>query len=78
MARFVLRYSGSAPPEEHAGIVDAASNVKVLDRSGNMMLLEGNEEDARQLADQLPGWTLNPEVRYGIPDARKRIGSDSG
>ena len=78
MARFILRYAGEAAPDEHAGVVAAASNVQVIDRSPKMMLLEGNEDDARQLADRLPGWTLHPEVQYKIPDARKRIMNESG
>jgi hypothetical protein len=73
MARFILRYSGGVPPDEHAGVVDAAANIKVLDRSPKMMLLEGDEDAAKQLAEKLPGWTLHPEVQYDIPDTRKRI-----
>jgi hypothetical protein len=76
MARFILRYSGEAPPGEDAGIVEADANVKVIDRSPKMMLLEANEDDARQLAARLPGWTLYPEVEYDIPDTGKRIQND--
>lgn len=78
MARFILRYSGESAPEEHSVIVAGAPNVKVIDRSLRMMLLEANEDDAKQLADRLPGWTLHPEVEYKIPDARKRIAKDVG
>jgi hypothetical protein len=73
MARFILRYSGDAAPEEHTQIVGAAPNVKVVDRSPKMMLLEASEDDAKRLADRLPGWTLSHEVQYKIPDTRKRI-----
>jgi hypothetical protein len=73
MARFILRYSGAAAPEEPAGIVESAPNVKVIDRTPQMMLVEASEQDAQQLADRLPGWTLQPEVQYNIPDTRKRI-----
>ncbi len=78
MARFILRYSGEAAPDEPAEVVAASPNVKVIDRTPNMMLLEGNEDEARQLADRLPGWTLGPEVQYNLPDARKRITNDAG
>ena len=74
MARFILRYSGGAAPEEHSEIAAAAPNVKVIDRSPKMMLLEADEDDAKKLAARLPGWTLHPEVQYKIPDARKHIG----
>jgi hypothetical protein len=77
MARFILRYSGEAAPDEHAGIA-ASSPVRVIDRSPKMMLLEGNEDDARQLADRLPGWSLHPEAEYNIPDAKKHIANDRG
>lgn len=74
MARFILRYSGEAAPDEHAGVVAAAPNVKVIDRSPKMMLVEAEESDAKELAGRLPGWNLYPEVQYKIPDTRKRIG----
>ena len=73
MARFILRFSGDAAPEEHTQIVRAAPNVKLVDQSPKMMLLEASEDDAKRLADRLPGWTLSPEVQYKIPDTRKRI-----
>ena len=73
MARFVLRYSGAAAPEEHAEIASAAPNVKILDRTPKMMLVEGDEDAARNLASKLSGWTIHPEVQYQIPDTRKHI-----
>jgi hypothetical protein len=75
MARFILRYSGAAAPEEHAAMVAAAPNVTVVDRSPKMMLVEANEEDAHELAKRMPGWSVHPEVTYNIPDTRKRIGN---
>lgn len=70
MARFILRNSGG---EESADLANEFSNVKVIDRSPGMMLIDADEDDARQLANRLPGWTLHPEVTYQIPDTRKRI-----
>lgn len=75
MARFVLRYSGAGAPEDSANIAADIPNVKVIDRSPKMMLVEASEEDAKQLVDRLSGWTLHPEIHYNIPDARKRIGN---
>ncbi|HUB81097.1 MAG TPA: hypothetical protein VMB03_19975 [Bryobacteraceae bacterium] len=74
MARFVLRYSGNAAPPEHAEIAAATADVKVVDRSARTMLIEGDEDAARNLASRLSGWTLHPEVQYQIPDTRKHIG----
>jgi len=75
MARFVLRYSGdTAAPQEHAAIADAAPDLKILDRTPRMMLVEGEEDAARNLAARLSGWTVHPEVQYQIPDTRKHIG----
>jgi hypothetical protein len=78
MARYILRNSGGAAPQDQASILAAAPNVQVVDRSPNMMLLEASEHDARDLADRLPGWSLQPEVQYRIPDARKRIMKNPG
>ncbi len=73
MSRFILRYSGGAPPQEHTDLVAAAPNVKVVDRSPKMMLIEADENVAKNLASQMRGWTLHPEVQYRIPDTRKGI-----
>ena len=73
MPRFILRYSGATAPEEDVKIAAGSSNIKVIDQSPRMMLVEGAEQDAKQLAARMPGWTLHPEVEYKIPDARKRV-----
>jgi hypothetical protein len=76
MARFILRYSSEDAPEEHDAALASSPLVKVIDRSPKMMLVDASEDDAKQLADRLPGWTLQPEVEYKIPDARKRIAGE--
>jgi hypothetical protein len=78
MARFILRYSGGTAPEEHAALAAAAPNVKIIDRSPKMMLIEADDQDAKDLAARLSGWTIHPEVQYRLPDARKRIANDNG
>ena len=77
MARFILRYSGAAAPPEHARVVAGTPNIKVIDSSPKMMLIEADEEEAKQLPGRLPGWNLYPEVHYKIPDTRKRITNDT-
>jgi len=76
MSRFILRYSGGAAPQEHTDLVAAAPNVKVVDSSPKMMLIEADDNVARNLASKLSGWTLHPEVQYRIPDTRKGIIND--
>jgi hypothetical protein len=73
MARFILRASGASPQDENVEGAVQTSNVKVIDRAPNMMLIESSEEAANELVQRLPGWTVNPEIRYEIPDTRKRI-----
>ncbi|HEX3746069.1 MAG TPA: hypothetical protein VHW09_19140 [Bryobacteraceae bacterium] len=77
MARFTLRYSGGTAPQEHTDLAAAAPNVTILDRTPKMMLIDADEDDAKNLASRLSGWTLHPEVEYQIPDTRKRIVNDA-
>jgi hypothetical protein len=38
-----------------------------------MFLIEGQEADARELADSLPGWTLTAEQVVPLPNARPKV-----
>jgi hypothetical protein len=74
MGRYILRY-GKAPsaPEEHVQTILSTQGVQVIDKSPNMLLVEGDEAALRKKIDDLQGWSLHPEQQYPLPDTRHKI-----
>jgi hypothetical protein len=76
MAHYVLRY-GKAPsaPEEHIEALQATEGLNVIDASGRMALVAGDEAVLRRkLAELGDGWTVSPYDTIPLPDTRKTIG----
>ncbi len=48
-------------------------HATVLDRSRKALLVELDEADVNELADQLSGWSVQPEAIIPLPDTRKRL-----
>ena len=74
MARYILRYQDA--PQAPASDLDKIRqhpNLKVVDQSPRMALVEGDEQDAHALAGALHGWTVSSETMTPQPDARQRI-----
>ncbi len=72
MARLVLRYTG-AKPIPHSHIEHLRSQLRVVDESPTMLLVEGEEEGVRRALAPLEGWSISREKTYQIPDTRKFI-----
>lgn len=73
MARYILRYTGSgAGPAADAASIEARDGVRVLDKSGRMVLVEAADDVARKLAGEMPGWVVEPEITYPVPDTRRK------
>jgi len=69
MSRFILRIQGkgaiSSADIEH---VRALPNVKVLDTSSRMLLVEGPEDELKRQMASMPGWIMSPERVFSLPD----------
>jgi hypothetical protein len=72
VGRFILRFRGKGdPPARHAARLRALPSVDVIDDSGRMLLVEGDEATLRAA---LPGddWLIAPERHYSLAGARPR------
>jgi hypothetical protein len=64
-SRYILRFRGAAdPPANDEQRVRAREGITVLEaHSPRLLLVEGSEDDLRNIAADLSGWTLEPEAR---------------
>jgi hypothetical protein len=68
VARYIVKFSGDAPPREDLERIARAPGVTVIDRTANRaMLLEASATDAAALDRQLKDWTVAEEVVYPPP-----------
>ena len=74
MARFILRYDQPTAPAAHVQAILASPGVSVVDRSPNMMLVDGDAATLQAKLADLPGWSLHPERTIPLPDTRKKLG----
>lgn len=73
-ARFVLRYRGEgAKPDADVAKVQEVADAVVVDSSSRMLVVEAEPEPLRHLVDALPDWVMGPDVRYEVPDTRKKV-----
>ena len=74
MPRWILRYAGaSAPPAEHKETILKDSDVRVVDSSSRMLLVESDQPRLSALLKDLPGWTMSEERSYALPDPRPKL-----
>ena len=74
MSQYILQYQGTLPvPAEHLESIRSTPGLKVLDESTNMMLVGGEVSALREKLKQLPGWSINPEMEYPMPDTRQKL-----
>lgn len=75
MAKFILRFRGSGE-ETSSDLkrIRRSSGITVVDEaSSRMVLVEGREEDVRQLVESMPEWIAVEERAYQLPDPRARL-----
>jgi hypothetical protein len=74
MGRYILRFRGApAAPDAHVQSIAAARGVKVIDKSPNMLLVDGDEAVLRKQLEGMPGWSLHTEQQIPLPDTRHKI-----
>ncbi|MEZ0541236.1 hypothetical protein [Fibrella arboris] len=72
MARYVLH--ATHPEGPTADELELIGNqATILDKSRRALLVDVEESAAAQLAEKLPGWSVQPENRVPIPDTKRRI-----
>jgi len=74
MGRYILRYKNAAhAPESHLKAIRAAANVKIVDESPRMVLVEANEDAAQASVQGLAGWSVTPETTIPLPRVHEKI-----
>jgi hypothetical protein len=73
--RFILRFRGSTPePRNDLTRIRRSPGIAVLDESSpRMVLVEGREDDIRQLIQSMPDWVAIEEQTYELPDPRANL-----
>ena len=76
MARYVLRFTGrDAPPDDHRQRIANLPDVRIVDESLRMLLVEAPPESISRLTQELPDWTWTPERTIPLPDPRPKLRS---
>ena len=74
MPRFIVRYRGRGErPQDTLIKVQGIEGASVLEDSGRMLLVEAPEYALRNALVPETDWVISPEVRYAIPDTRKKV-----
>ncbi len=74
MERFILRFEGNGNrPVDDLERIRTLPNLKVVDDSSRMVLVEAPQEVVTKLAESLPEWSLSRERFVPVPDVRPRL-----
>ena len=74
MERFILRFEGNGDsPVDDLERIRTLPDLKVVDDSSRMLLVEAPQEVVRKLVETLPEWSLSKERFVPVPDVRPRV-----
>ena len=74
MGRFILRFTGKGEkPAGDVARVRAHKQVKIIDDTARMLLVEAPLGALERLMSDLADWHLAPEQMLRLPDPRPRI-----
>ena len=72
---YVMRRLDDSAPSEHDVERTLRQRfphaIQMIDKAPGMVLIQAHPKRAAQLAAQLPGWQLAPEVRYSVSQAQR-------
>ena len=74
MERFILRFEGNGDsPVDDLERIRTLPDLKVVDDSSRMLLVEAPQEVVTKLVETLPKWRLSKERFVPVPDVRPRV-----
>lgn len=74
MEHFILRWTGQGePPPEDVRRIRESPEVKVVDSSSRMLLVQGSESALHPLVRSLPAWSMSAEQFVPVPDPRPKL-----
>jgi hypothetical protein len=72
--RFILRFKGDGDrPVDDLERIRTLPNLKVVDDSSRMVLVEAPQDALTKLIETLPEWSLSRERFVPVPDVRPRL-----
>lgn len=72
--RFILRYRGPGPPPAaDVGRIRGLADVRVVDETPRMLIVESDAEPLGALVDGLADWIMAPDQSVPLPDTRARV-----
>lgn len=76
MSRFILRFTGSGKmPASDLQRIRSHPEVKIVDETSRMLLIEATKQTAGRLGEELAEWVCTAERSYPVPDPRPKIRS---
>jgi hypothetical protein len=76
--RFVVRFRASAPAKDIAARLHASEDVRVIEETPRMLLVEASEADLLDVVKPGPDVLIFPEQHYELPDANPSIVKPKG
>lgn len=74
MARFIVRFRGAgSPPAADVSRIRSVPELRVVDSSARMLLVDAVEHHLRAAIDDMPDWLMAPEQIVPLPDSRKKV-----
>ncbi len=74
MERYILRFRGpGAAPTEDVSRIGRQSNVRIVDSSPKMLLVEADSAAIKKLQSTFDQWRVSEENTVPLPDTRARI-----
>jgi hypothetical protein len=78
--RYIFRRQDPSGPEsaEVARTLKEAAGARILDESSQSLFVQGEEGLEDSMAGRFSGWTITPERRLSVPDARPKVSRRAG
>jgi hypothetical protein len=74
MERFIVRFTGKGePPAEDINQIRKMPQLRVVDSSPRMLLVDAPHAELDALIRSMPSWVLSPEKFFPIPDPRPKL-----
>ncbi|HAB16051.1 MAG TPA: hypothetical protein PLX89_08735 [Verrucomicrobiota bacterium] len=72
--RFILRFTGEGEPSaDEYQRIRALPELRVVDSSARMLLVESPEATLKRFVNEMPSWSLTPERTIPLPDPRPKL-----
>jgi hypothetical protein len=71
--RFIVRFRAKAPAEDITARLHAAGDIRVIEATPKMVLVEASEDDLHHVVTPGPDVLIFPEQHYDLPDANPSV-----